>query len=92
MGLVAVILAMLVTKTQHLYYREAREKLKQLQQRLGFNEFGISTTPSMGSRYERIATVRAFNTIMFSLLGVIDLAGIIATWGHLSTAVRAWFS
>jgi hypothetical protein len=92
MGLVAVLLAMLVTKTQHLYYREARDKLKQLQQRLGLGEFGISTTPSMGSRYERIATVKAFNTIMFSLLGVVDLAGIVATWEHFSAAVRNWFS
>jgi hypothetical protein len=75
-----------------LYYREARDKLKQLQQRLGLGEFGISTTPSMGSRYERLATVRTFNTIMFSLLGVINLAGIAATWEPFSETVRAWFS
>lgn len=92
MGLVAVVLAILVTRTQHLYYREARDKLKQLQQRLGLGELGISTTPSMGSRYKRIATVRTFNSVMFSLLGVIDLAGIAATWEYFSEAIRNWFT
>ena len=91
-GLVAVLLAILVTRTQHLYYREARDKLKQLQQRLGLGELGISTTPTMSSRYERIAAVRTFNAVMFSLLGVIDLAGIAATGEYFSEAVRIWFS
>lgn len=91
-GFFAVLLAMLVTRTQNSYYREAREKLKQLQQRLGLGEFGISTTPSMGSRYRRTATVRTFNTVMLSLLGVIDLAGMAATWQSFAAAVRTWFT
>lgn len=91
-GLVAVVLGVLVTHTQHLYYREARDKLKLLQQRLGLGEWGISTTASMGSRYGRISTVRMFNNVMFSLLGIVDLAGIFATWGRFSAAVRSWFS
>lgn len=91
-GLIAVLLAALVTQTQHLYYRAARDKLKQFQQRLGLGDLGISTTPSMGSRYERIARVRTLNTVMFCLLGVIDLAGFIAAWESFSTAVWTWFS
>jgi hypothetical protein len=88
-GLIAVILAVLVTRTQHTYYRSARENLKDFEQRLGLKDFGIKTTPSFGSGHKRLATVTTFNSVMFSLLGLIDLAGVLHTWQY---AVSTWFN
>jgi hypothetical protein len=82
-GLIAVILALLVTRTQHTYYKATRENLKDLERRLGLQELGIRTTPSLGSPHKRMATVRTFNSVMLSLLGLIDLFGIANTWRSL---------
>lgn len=87
-GLVAAVLSMLVTRTQHTYYRSTRENLKDLEKRLGFAEFGIRTTPSQGSGSKRLATVTTFNNVMFSLLGFIDFAGLVYTGKSLVQA--AW--
>lgn len=91
-GLVAVILSLLVTRTQHSYYQSARENLKDLEKRLGFVDFGIRTTPSQGSRRKRLATVTTFNNVMLSLLGLIDFAGVASTGRSLVSAVPSWFS
>lgn len=84
-GFFAAVLAVLVTYTQHSYYRSARENLKDLERRLGLTELGIRTTPSLGSQRKRLGTVTTFNYVMFSLLGLIDLFGI----GY---AIYRWFA
>lgn len=78
-GLLAVILAILVTVTQHNYYRATRESLKLLERRLAVGELAIQTTPKLGSRRRRIATVTTFNYAMLSTLGFFDIAGVAFT-------------
>lgn len=79
-GVVVSILSMFGTHTQHGYYRSTRDRMRALEDQLGYTSRGlelVEVTPS-GSRFRRFGKVTTFNYVTLALLCAINVMG--ATW------------
>lgn len=74
-GFVVAALSILATHTQHGYYRDTRNAVRQLERRLGITDLTLIRTKPTGSRYRRFGSVTRFNFVILGLLGTLDVAG-----------------
>ncbi|WP_026910850.1 hypothetical protein [Patulibacter minatonensis] len=81
-SLAITIVAAAASHTQTGYYRAARQSVADLEGRLGISEFGLRTTPGMGSpvarRYGRVTTLQ---NLVFAVLGLVSVVGAFAAAG-----------
>jgi hypothetical protein len=85
-GLVVAVLSALGTHTQHGYYRDARNRTAQLEERLGIRREGdrdlvLYKAKPTGSRYRRFGSITNFNYIILGLLCLVDLIGAFFSFG-----------
>lgn len=85
--------SILANRTQHGYYRAARDVKGRLETQLGLDDLALSTTPGMGSRFGRLGQVRTFLSIMLAALVAVNLTGFVVCLAKAadggSAAVRA---
>jgi hypothetical protein len=88
-GFAVAVLSALGTHTQHGYYRDARNRTAQLEERLGIRGkddrdlvlYKIYKTKPTGSRYRRFGSITNFNYIILGLLCLVDLIGALFSFG-----------
>ncbi len=76
-GLLIAAFSIFANRTQHNYYRQARDEAVRLRDALGLPETALATTPGMGSRRRRLAKVGTWQVAMLSALALGDLAGLV---------------
>lgn len=74
---IVAFLALFANATQTSYYRAARDKKQQLEEKLSIGDLALATTPAMGSRRKRFGRVRTFQYTMLAVLLAISLVGAI---------------
>jgi hypothetical protein len=75
LGAAASVLSFLVMRTQHDYYRAARDRLRRIEAAVGVPEDQrIDTTATMGARRRRVS-VTTLVYFLLAAVGVADLVG-----------------
>lgn len=87
-GFCVATLAALATRTQHNYYREARDTKKLLEHRLGISGVVVKTTPSTGSRRRRLGSVTGFNYTILILLCGVNIVGTLVSFSILPFPIQ----
>jgi len=74
-GVLLAGLSFLANDVQHRYYRSARKRKRELEERLDLEDLALVTTPGMGSGIERLGRVGTFLKIMLIAIAAADLLG-----------------
>jgi hypothetical protein len=75
-GVVASVLCLIATATQHGYYRSARDGKGAIEQALNLGEYAIRTTPGMGG-IRRLGSVTNISYLLLVLLALGNAAGVV---------------
>jgi hypothetical protein len=81
-GVSSASVSILANRTQHDYYKNARDLKRDLEGRLGLGDLAIATTAGMGGLRGRIARVTTLQMLVLSALLVADLTGLGAAIEH----------
>ena len=85
---VASILTILAFKTQHGYYRAARDKFRKQEELLALQpELQVQTTPGMKGPTDRVVSVQQAVYVIVGLVGAVDLLGAIWTLGQFAGVI-----
>lgn len=74
LGTIAASLSLSVVRTQHDYYRAARDRMRRIEAAAGLTEHGIDTTSTLGGR-RRLLSVNQVVYLLLSSLVVANLVG-----------------
>lgn len=88
-GFVVAALSILGTHTQHGYYRDTRNAVRQLERRLGITDLTLIRTKPTGSRYRRFGSVTRFNFVILGLLGTLDIVGAVYSFASALQPAKA---
>jgi hypothetical protein len=75
LGALCAGIAMLVSRTQHGYYRNIRDLKQRLEVRLALGDDRIATTPGMGGVRARLARLTTLQAVVLGALCLADLFG-----------------
>jgi hypothetical protein len=75
-GAASAVVSILANQTQHSYYKNARDRKRYLENRLGLDDLALTTTPGMGGARERLASVTRFQNFILGALLAADLTGL----------------
>lgn len=76
LGVVASLIAAVVTRVQHDYYRAARQRMTAVEEALGLQPpFVVDTTSTLGGR-SRLLSVQQLVYLLLVAIAVADLCGI----------------
>ena len=74
LGAVAALLSMAAVRTQHDYYRAARDRMQRVEEAVGVpSDQRIDTTATLGSRHRRVSV----NQVVYLLLGAMMVADVV---------------
>lgn len=76
-GVALAAFSIVAGRTQKGYYREARDLVRRVQERIDLGSLAMTTTPGLGSARARRWSVGGLQDAMFGLIGVADLAGLV---------------
>jgi isopentenyldiphosphate isomerase len=80
-GCVSAILSIFATRTQHMYYRTARDNMQRQEELLQLPSPVIRTTPGMSGRKrtvrQRLGRVTTINYVLLSLLAAADIVAFV---------------
>jgi len=80
LGIAASVATIVVMRTQHGYYRAARDRLRGMEQRLGVPEaFRVDTTATLGGRTRKVSVTQVVH-LLTSGLAAAHVAGIVLTF------------
>lgn len=74
-GGLCCVLSLIASRVQQQYYRNTRDRMKEIERLVGIQEFGITTTQSMGGPLGRFGRVTTIIRMVLIILCVLDVLG-----------------